>query len=123
VSGPFELERQYRFEAAHFLPHVADSHPCRRMHGHSYVIGVTVAGYAGEESGWVVDFADIDAVIEPLCDQLDHRLLNEIDGLENPTSEVLAEWFWDRSVSGLPGLFAIRVAETADASCTFRGAS
>src|SRR4051794_4180653 len=90
VSGPFELQRRYRFEAAHHLPRVADTHRCHRLHGHSYEIEITVTGEAGADTGWVIDFADIDAVAEAVCAQLDHRLLNDIDGLENPTSEVLA---------------------------------
>jgi 6-pyruvoyltetrahydropterin/6-carboxytetrahydropterin synthase len=121
VTGVFELERSYRVEAAHRLPHVAESHPCRRLHGHSYRIEVTVTGRAGEQSGWVIDFADIDDVVEPVCAQLDHQLLNDIAGLENPTSEVLAGWLWERLVTGLPGLSAVRVAETADSACTYRG--
>jgi 6-pyruvoyltetrahydropterin/6-carboxytetrahydropterin synthase len=121
VSDVFELERSYRFEAAHHLPRVDESHPCRRLHGHSYRIEVTVTGRAGEESGWVIDFADIDAVVEPVCAQLDHQLLNEIAGLENPTSEVLGRWLWERLATGLPGLTAVRVAETPASACTYRG--
>lgn len=122
MSGEFELERSYRFEAAHHLPHVAESHACRRLHGHSYRIDVTVTGRAGKRSGWVVDFADIDAVVEPVCAQLDHQLLNDIAGLDNPTSEVLASWLWERLAPDLPGLSAVRVAETPDSACTYRGA-
>lgn len=121
MNGVFELQRSYRFEAAHYLPHVAESHACRRLHGHSYRIDVTVSGQADERSGWVLDFADIDAVVEPVCSQLDHQLLNDIAGLDNPTSEVLAGWLWERLASGLSGLAAVRVAETPDSACTYRG--
>ena len=120
MSGVFELERSYRFEAAHYLPRVAESHPCRRLHGHSFRVDVTVTGRAGGESGWVIDFADIDAVVSPVCAHLDHQLLNDIVGLENPTSEVVAGWLWERLVPGLPGLSAIRVAETPYSACTYR---
>ena len=121
MRGAFELERSYRFEAAHHLPRVGKSHPCRRLHGHSYCVTVAVVGNAGGDSGWVVDFADIDAVVGPVCAELDHRLLNEIAGLANPTSEALAAWLWERLAAGLPGLSVIRVAETPDSSCTYRG--
>lgn len=121
MSDVFDLERSYRFEAAHCLPHASEAHPCRRLHGHSYRIDVRVTGSAGEKSGWVIDFADIDAVVEPICAQLDHQLLNDITGLENPTSEVLAGWLWERLAPDLPGLSAVRVAETPDSACTYRG--
>lgn len=121
MSDVFELERSYRFEAAHHLPHVLESHPCRRLHGHSYRITVAVTGFTDEQSGWVMDFADIDAVVEPVCAQLDHQLLNDIAGLENPTSERLAGWLWKRLAPSLPGLSAVRVAETRDSACTYRG--
>ncbi|HEY5710027.1 MAG TPA: 6-carboxytetrahydropterin synthase QueD [Solirubrobacterales bacterium] len=123
MNGAYELERSYRFEAAHYLPRVPESHPCRRLHGHSYRIDVAVTGSAGKQSGWVVDFADIDVVVEPVCARLDHRLLNDIIGLENPTSEVLAAWLWERLAPNLPGLSMIRVAENPDAVCTYRGAN
>lgn len=121
MNDAYELERSYRFEAAHYLPHAPESHPCRRLHGHSYRIDVAVTGPVGKESGWVVDFGDIDAVVEPICARLDHRLLNDIAGLENPTSEVLATWLWERLGSNLSGLSMIRVAESPDAVCTYRG--
>lgn len=123
MSTQFELERSYRFEAAHHLPHSAESHPCRRLHGHSYRVEVTVTGLADQQSGWVIDFADIDAVVKPVCAQLDHQLLNEVAGLENPTSEMLAAWMWERLAPDLPGLSAVRVAETPDSACTYRGSA
>ena len=121
MNGLFELQRSYRFEAAHQLPRAAESHPCRRLHGHSYRIDVAVIGLADDWSGWVIDFANIDAVVYPICAQLDHQLLNDIAGLENPTSEVLASWLWSRFAPGLPGLSTVRVAETPDSVCTYRG--
>lgn len=121
MSDRFELRRRYRFEAAHHLPKAPDGHRCRRLHGHGYEIEVTVAGEAGHSSGWVIDFADLDKVVEPVRAELDHQLLNDITGLENPTSEMLARWLWDRINSALPGLAAIRVSETPDSDCTYRG--
>jgi 6-pyruvoyltetrahydropterin/6-carboxytetrahydropterin synthase len=123
VTNQFELQRSYRLEAAHHLPYVSESHPCRRLHGHSYQVDVSVSGEMDKQTGWVIDFADIDEVVEPIRRELDHQLLNEIPGLENPTSERLAAWLWERLTPGLSGLSAIRVAETPDSACTYRGST
>jgi 6-pyruvoyltetrahydropterin/6-carboxytetrahydropterin synthase len=118
-----ELTRSYRFEAAHRLPMVPPDHKCARMHGHSFEIEVTVAGEIDARMGWLVDYADITKVVEPLLkNQLDHRSLNDVPGLENPTSEVLCGWLWQRLQPQLPLLAAITVAETCTARCTYRGA-
>jgi 6-pyruvoyltetrahydropterin/6-carboxytetrahydropterin synthase len=117
----FELECRYRFEAAHQLPRVPEGHRCHRLHGHSYEILIVVAGTADPDAGWVMDFADLDAAFSPVQDQLDHRLLNEIRGLENPTSEMLARWIWNALTEALPGLARVRVSETPDSACTYYG--
>ncbi|MBE0593816.1 MAG: 6-carboxytetrahydropterin synthase QueD, partial [Gemmatimonadales bacterium] len=98
-----EVFREFTFEAAHRLPHVPEGHKCARLHGHSFTVVLHVEGSLGADSGWVVDFADIKAAFRPIHDQLDHRYLNEIDGLENPTSEHLARWIWQRLKPALPG--------------------
>ena len=116
-----EVFRRFGFEAAHRLPNVAPDHKCARLHGHSFRVTVHVEGPVGAESGWVMDFADLDAAARPVVDQLDHRYLNEIEGLDNPTSEVLAMWIWDRLCATLPGLSAIGVRETCTSGCTYRG--
>ncbi|HET7225022.1 MAG TPA: 6-carboxytetrahydropterin synthase QueD [Candidatus Eisenbacteria bacterium] len=117
-----ELTKAYGFEAAHRLPMVPAGHKCARMHGHSFGIEVTVAGEVDERLGWLVDFGDITAVVEPLLRrELDHRTLNEVPGLENPTSELLSLWLWRRLSPALPGLSAITVRETCTARCTYRG--
>lgn len=121
MNDLFELQRSYRFEAAHHLPRAPEGHRCRRLHGHSYRVEVNVMGRAGADSGWVVDFADIDCRVEPVRAQLDHQLLNDITGLENPTSETLARWLWERLAPDLPGLVAVSVAETPTSVCTYRG--
>ena len=90
------LERTFRFEAAHFLPKVPPGHKCARMHGHSYVIDIAIEGPIDPELGWLIDFAEIDAELGPLIKIVDHRLLNEVQGLENPTAEIIAAWFYDR---------------------------
>jgi 6-pyruvoyltetrahydropterin/6-carboxytetrahydropterin synthase len=115
------LERSFRFEAAHFLPRVPPGHKCARMHGHSYQIDVAIEGEVDPARGWVIDFADIDEHAQPLVRQLDHQVLNEIEGLDNPTSERLAAWWWSRLVPRLPGLAEIVVSETPSSRCSYRG--
>lgn len=115
------LERLYRFEAAHFLPKVPAGHKCARMHGHSYAIEVVIEGEIDAERGWVMDFAELDEHAQPLVKQLDHQVLNEIDGLANPTSELLAVWWWSKLAPGLPGLVEVVVSETLTSRCVYRG--
>lgn len=116
-----DVFRVFQVEAAHRLPNVPDGHKCARLHGHSFRIEVHVSGPVGAESGWVMDFADLRRTFQPLFDQLDHHYLNDIEGLENPTSENLARWIWQRLHSTLPGLSKIVVQETCTAGCIFRG--
>jgi len=115
------LERDYRFEAAHSLPHVGPDHPCRRVHGHSYHVRVVVEGPVDETLGWVIDFADIDSVVRPVIDRLDHQMLNEIEGLKNPTSEILSRWLWRHIAGELPALTELSVSETPSSRCVYRG--
>jgi len=118
-----ELTKEYGFEAAHRLPKAPLDHKCQRLHGHSYRIEVTIAGEVEERAGWLLDFAGITAVVEPLLKQeLDHRTLNDVPGLENPTSEILAAWLWKRLAPLVPHLAAITVHETCTSRCTYRGA-
>jgi 6-pyruvoyltetrahydropterin/6-carboxytetrahydropterin synthase len=100
---------------------VPAGHKCARLHGHSFAIVIRVRGPLDPSLGWVMDFADIKGAFQPLYDQLDHHYLNEIPGLENPTSEVLAVWIWDRLASALPGLSAVVVRETCTSGCEYRG--
>ncbi|MCB9750825.1 MAG: 6-carboxytetrahydropterin synthase QueD [Myxococcales bacterium] len=116
-----EIFKEFTFEAAHRLPNVPEGHKCERLHGHSYRVTLHVRGEVGDETGWVQDFADLKQAWRPLHDQLDHRYLNEIEGLENPTSEVLARWIWRRAKSSLPGLCQIVVRETCTSGCIYRG--
>jgi 6-pyruvoyltetrahydropterin/6-carboxytetrahydropterin synthase len=116
-----DIFRVFQVEAAHYLPNVPEDHKCRRMHGHSFRIEVHVSGEPGEDSGWVMDFADLRAAFQPLFDALDHRCLNDIEGLDNPTSEVLAKWVWQRLSPGLPGLSKVVVQETCNAGCVYTG--
>lgn len=116
------LERTFRFEAAHFLPRVPEGHKCARMHGHSYQVDVVIEGEIHPETGWLVDFAEIDEKVSPLIRRLDHQILNEVDGLGNPTSELLAVWLWQRIAPALPGLVEVVVSETQTSRCVYRGA-
>ena len=116
-----DVFRVFQVEAAHFLPNVPEDHKCRRLHGHSFRIEVHVSGEIGAESGWVMDFADLKRAFQPLFDQLDHRLLNDNEGLPHPTSENLARWIWDRLNPDLPGLSKVVVQETCNAGCSYRG--
>lgn len=117
----FELRKKFKFEAAHFLPELPQDHKCRRIHGHSFEVEVVVSGPYNESYGWVVDYGEITMVVKPLIDQLDHRLLNEISGLENPTSENIARWLWNQIKPKLPWLSEIIVAETCTSRCIYRG--
>jgi 6-pyruvoyltetrahydropterin/6-carboxytetrahydropterin synthase len=116
-----EIFKEFGFEAAHRLPKVPEDHKCARLHGHSFRVAVHLEGPVGERSGWVCDFADIAAAMSPLLERLDHRYLNEVEGLENPTSEVLAAWVWDRLEGSLPGLSQVVVRESCTAGCVHRG--
>ena len=116
-----EIWKDFTFEAAHLLPHAPEGHKCRRLHGHSYRVRVFVAGDLEPSLGWVVDFAEIAAACEPIRKQLDHYFLNEIEGLDNPTSEVLARWIWKRLKPGLPGLSRLEVGETCTSGCVYTG--
>lgn len=116
-----ELFKEFIFEAAHRLPHVPAGHKCGRLHGHSFKVGIHIRGAVDPHTGWVRDFSEIKAIFRPLYDQLDHNYLNEIPGLENPTSEVLAQWIWQRLKPGLPELYKVRIHETCTSGCEYRG--
>jgi 6-pyruvoyltetrahydropterin/6-carboxytetrahydropterin synthase len=117
-----ELFKEFTFEAAHRLPSVPEGHKCHRLHGHSYRVQVHVEGEVDPSTGMVIDFGDISAVVKPLInDQLDHYYLNDIEGLENPTSENLARWLWARIKPVLPHLSVVQVRETCTSGCIFRG--
>jgi 6-pyruvoyltetrahydropterin/6-carboxytetrahydropterin synthase len=116
-----DVFRVFQIEAAHWLPNVPDGHKCARLHGHSFRIEIHVSGEPGETSGWVMDFADLRAAFQPLFNKLDHHCLNEVDGLDNPTSENLARWIWQRMKPGLSELSKVVVQETCNAGCVYRG--
>lgn len=116
-----ELVKDFRFEAAHYLPNLPDGHKCRRMHGHSFRGEIAVRGPIDPHTGWLIDFADLKQVVGPIVSRLDHFLLNEIDGLENPTSERLAMWIWEQIAPSLPQLHRVTIEETCTSRCNYFG--
>lgn len=116
-----KLYKDFTFEAAHHLPNVPEGHKCGRLHGHSFVVRLEITGEVDEYTGWIIDFAEIKAIFKPILDRLDHYYLNDIPGLENPTSEVLAKWIWNQVKPQLLILSAVVVKETCSAGCIYRG--
>lgn len=116
-----ELVKEYRFEAAHRLPNVPAGHKCARLHGHSFKFEIHVEGEVDAHTGWFIDYGVLDDIVNPLVAQLDHHYMNEIEGLENPTSEVTVRWLFERIKPKLPSLTAITFHETSDARCIYRG--
>lgn len=116
-----EIFNLYNIEAARKLPGLPASHPCSRVHGHSFRVKLCVSGPVNDDTGWVMDFADLDAAFGPIKAQIDHRYLNDIPGLENPTSENLAIWIWDHLKPALPLLSAVVVHETCTSGCRYTG--
>ena len=116
-----EVYRNFKFDAAHLLPNLPPDHKCSRLHGHTFEVCITVEGAVGEETGWVMDYAAIKTSFQPVLDQLDHAYLNDIPGLENPTSENIARWIWTCLKASIPDLSIIEVRETQFSGCRYRG--
>ena len=119
--APMDIFKVFTLEAAHRLPNVPVGHKCSRLHGHSFRVELRVSGEPGPETGWIMDFSDLKAAFQPLYDQLDHNYLNDIPGLENPTSERLAMWIWERLKAALPLLSEVVVHETCTSGCSYKG--
>lgn len=115
------LSKTFRFEAAHYLPTFPEGHKCRRMHGHSFRVDVVVRGEVPEQAGYLLDYGEITAAIEPIRQRLDHYLLNDIEGLANPTAENLARWIHQQLRPALPMLHLVRVHETCTSTCEYAG--
>jgi len=115
------LVRTYNFEAAHQLPNVPPGHKCARVHGHSFGVEIVVQGPVDPKLGWCIDYGDIDAIWQPLYQSFDHHCLNEIPGLENPTSEILARFIWDYFKERIHNLVRVVVMETKDTRCEYEG--
>ena len=115
-----ELYKDFQFEAAHLLPHVPEGHKCARLHGHSLWVRLTISGEVDPQTGWIMDFDVIKQAFAPLYEQLDHHYLNDVPGLENPTSENLAHWIWQRLKPSLPELTEVEIKETCNTGCRYR---
>ncbi len=116
-----EIFKEFRFEAAHYLPNVPKEHKCRNMHGHAYRVVIYLSGEVGKSTGWVVDFTEIKDAFTPGLTTLDHQVLNKIKGLENPTVENLTVWIWEKLFLLVPQLTKITVYETETSGCTYTG--
>lgn len=115
------LYREFTIEAGRYLPAVSVDHPCARMHGHTFIVQVHVTASVQKETGWIMDFAELDDKIQTVREKLDHKVLNEVIGLENPTTELLARWIWDRLTEDLPGLSKIIIQENPRSGCIYTG--
>lgn len=116
-----EIFKVFYIEAAHRLSNLPETHKCSRLHGHSFRVEIHISGEVNKQQGWVMDFADIKSAFDPLYKQLDHYYLNEVEGLENPTSENLARWIWERLEPVLPVLSKVVIQETCTAGCVYTG--
>lgn len=116
-----DIYKEFTIEAAHLLPNLPDGHKCKRLHGHSFRIEVHINGEMDKKLGWVMDFSDIGKSFQPVFEVLDHHYLNEIEGLENPTSENIAKWVWNKLKPELPNLSRIIIKETCTSGCIYRG--
>ncbi|WP_068546540.1 6-carboxytetrahydropterin synthase QueD [Thalassotalea crassostreae] len=116
-----EIYKEFTFEAAHKLPNVPDGHKCGRLHGHSYNVRIHLKGTVDKNSGWFIDFSDVKTIFKPIYNQLDHHYLNDIEGLENPTAEVISKWIWNKLKPELPELFAVELMETCTCGVIYKG--
>jgi len=116
-----EIYKEFMFESAHKLPNVVEGHKCGRLHGHSFKVSIFVSGPVGETTGWIIDYGDMKKAFQPIWDQLDHHYLNDIPGLENPTSEVMAKWIWQQLKPKLPELSKVLINETCTSGCVYKG--
>ncbi|WP_430910154.1 6-carboxytetrahydropterin synthase QueD [Methylobacterium sp. sgz302541] len=117
-----KITQAFTFEAAHRLPNVPEGHRCARMHGHSYRVELTLEGEVDPHTGWIVDFYEVERVFAPILERLDHHCLNEVEGLENPTAEVIAAWIWHRAKADLPALASVKLFETPMSWAEYEGA-
>lgn len=115
----FELKHHFYLESSRFLPGLPEGHPCRRMHGHSFKVTLKLKGELDPKLGWLMDFNDLKSIADVTLKKLDHIVLNEVEGLENPTSEVLARYIFESLKSKLPGLAKVTVSETLATECSY----
>ena len=120
-NTPMEIYKEFSFEAAHLLPNVSEGHKCGRLHGHSFLVRIYLSGDVDPQTGWIMDFAELKQHFAPVYKQLDHYYLNDIAGLENPTSENIARWIWEQLADALPLMSKIEIRETCTSGCIYSG--
>ncbi|MFN4854670.1 MAG: 6-carboxytetrahydropterin synthase QueD [Bacteroidota bacterium] len=116
-----KIYKEFVFDSAHFLPNVAEGHPCRHMHGHTYRMKIWLSGEPDPQTGWLMDFGDLKKQVQPLLTLMDHRVLNEISGLENPTAENISIWVWQKLKPLLPSLAQVEIHETPTSGVIYEG--
>ena len=116
-----EIYKEFSFDSAHFLPHVPDGHKCRNMHGHTYRLRVYIKGAIDPHLGWIMDFKELKDALSGVIDQLDHKLINDIPGLQNPTAENITVWIWKQIQPLLPQLSKIELYETPTTGVIYSG--
>lgn len=116
-----QIFKQFTFDSAHFLPNVPDGHKCKEIHGHTYKMIVYMEGDIEADSGWLMDFGDLKKIIEPIVKSIDHKFLNKIEGLENPTCEMMTIWLWNKIKPNLPSLTKIELHETPTSGAIYEG--
>ncbi|MBK6519194.1 MAG: 6-carboxytetrahydropterin synthase [Polyangiaceae bacterium] len=120
-QGVHKLVHTVRFESARRLPKTPPTHPCHNVYGLAFYLDIHVVGRVDPATGWVFDFAEIERAMKPLYDRIDHHYLNDVEGLENPTSEVLVTWLWDHLQPKLPGLVKLVLRENDVSRVIYRG--
>ena len=116
-----EIFKVYYFDSAHYLPNVPPDHKCRNMHGHTYKLIVFISGSSNNDMGWVMDFSDLKKTIQPIIESVDHKILNEIPGLKNPTCENIAKWLWEKIIIKIPEVTKIELHETPTTGVIYSG--
>ena len=116
-----EIYKEFSFDSAHFLPNVPEGHKCRNMHGHTYRLKVVIEGEPDPTLGWLMDFKELKDKVGIVIEQLDHKLINDIKGLENPTAELITIWIWKQIRPVLPLLTRIELYETPTTGVIYRG--
>ncbi len=116
-----EIYKEFSFDSAHFLPHVPEGHKCRNMHGHTYRLRVYVQGTPDPHLGWIMDFKELKDALSGVIDRLDHKLINDVPGLENPTAENITIWIWQQVRPLLPQLSKIELYETPTTGVIYTG--
>ncbi len=118
-----QLFKKFTFDSAHFLPYVPEGHKCKAVHGHTYQLTIFLEGELDDHLGWLMDFAEIKKVVNPIVDLVDHKLINDIEGLENPTCEIFAIWFWDKIKPHIPILKRVDLYENQTSGVIYEGAN